>query len=87
MNKEYYVDLIDRIYNVLYTYENRPDSFNSYVKALTFELGGNTDFVKIQKIKYNLQALLSNDITHDDVRTIVLRSNGIISRILKSWEE
>ena len=87
MIKEYYSSLINRIFNVLFLYENNIDTFPKYVESLAFELSANTDFVEIQQIRFNLMALLVNDITHSDVRRIVFKSINILDVILSNWKE
>lgn len=83
INKEYYNNLIDRIFNILYIYEENIDLFETYVKSLVFELSGNEDFFEIQQIRFRLNALLLNNINHEDVRKTVLKSVNIIDRIIK----
>ena len=87
MIKKYYADLVNRVFNVLYIYENDMSAFEEYVKSLTFELSGNEDFSEIQQIRFKLNALLSNDICHSDVRRSVLKSISILDRILSNWKE
>jgi hypothetical protein len=87
MIKKYYADLVNRVFNVLYVYENDIDSFETYVKSLTFELSGNEDFSEIQQIRFKLNALLLNDIVHSDVRHAVLKSISILDKILSNWKE
>ena len=41
MIKKYYADLVNRVFNVLYIYENDMSAFEEYVKSLTVELSGN----------------------------------------------
>lgn len=83
INKEYYNNLIDRIFNILYIYEENISLFETYVKSLVFELSGNEDFFEIQQIRFRLNALLLNNINHEDVRKTVLKSVNIIDRIIK----
>lgn len=85
--KKYYIDLVDRVFNVLYVYENDIESFPEYVKALTFELSGNGEFSEIQQIRFKLNALLVNNIEHSDVRRSVLKSISLLDRILSNWKE
>ena len=87
MMKKYYVNLIDRIFNILFLYENKIDTFSKYVENLSFELSSNTDFVEIQRIRFNLMALLVNDITHSDVRRVVFKSINMLDLILSNWKE
>ena len=68
MIKKYYADLVNRVFNVLYIYENDMSAFEEYVKSLTFELSGNEDFSEIQQIRFKLNALLLNDICHSFFR-------------------
>lgn len=87
MIKKYYADLVNRVFNALYIYENDMSAFEEYVKSLTFELSGNEDFSEIQQIRFKLNALLLNDICHADVRRSVLKSISILDRILSNWKE
>ena len=87
MIKRYYINLVNRLFNVLYTYENDIDAFDNYVRSLAFELSGNEDFSEIHQIRYNLNALLLNEIEHSDVRRVVLKSINILDKILSNWKE
>ena len=87
MIKEYYSNLINRIFNVLFLYENKVESFNKYVESLAFELSSNNDFVEIQQIRFNLMALLVNDINHSDVKRVVFKSISLLDLILSNWKE
>lgn len=86
MIKKYYINLINRIFNVLYIYETNISIFDEYVESLVFELSGNDDFEEIQQIKFKLNALLKNEVSHKDVRRVVLKSVNILDRLLSNWE-
>ena len=87
MNKQYYVDLVNRVFNVLYTYEQKPDDFKDYTDSIVFELSGNDEIPDIQQIRFRLNALLSNEINHSIVRRTVLKSISILDKILSNWKE
>lgn len=87
MTKSYYSNLVDRVFNVLYVYENEPNAFQEYVKSLCFELSGNDDRQEIQQVRFRLNALLVNQSNHSEVRKTVLKSVNIVSKILESYEE
>lgn len=86
-NKKYYISLVNRLFNVLYTYEENIDSFEEYTNSLIFELSGNNEFVEIQQIRFKLNALLVNVIGHSDVRKVILKSVNMVDKILSNWKE
>lgn len=86
MSKIYYEKLIDRVFNVLYVYENEPKAFNEYIKSLCFELSGNEGRYEIQQVRFRLNALTVNEVNHSDVRKTTLKCINIISKILESFE-
>lgn len=83
---QYYKKLVDRIFNVLYVYENEPDSFLEYTKSLCFELSGNQDRYEIQQVRYRLNALTVNRIGHSEVRRTVLKCINIVTKIISDGE-
>lgn len=87
MKRQYYVDLIGRLYKLLIFYEKFPDSFRNYLYNLKLEIRGNEDFSQMQKIYYMLNYLYIYNITHDDVRKVSLDSIGIINGIIDNWKE
>lgn len=87
MKKQYYIDLVGRLYKVLIFYEKYPNSFMAYVYNLKLELRGNDDFPQIQRIYYLLNYLYTQEITHKDVKKITLDSIGVVDEILSNWEE
>lgn len=86
MKKQYYVDLIGRLYKVLIFYEKYRNSFEAYVYNLKLELRGNDDFPQMQRVYYLLNYLSVEEITHKDVKKVTLDSIGIIDEILSNWE-
>ena len=84
MIKEYYANLINRIFNVLFLYENKVESFNKYVESLAFELSSNNDFVEIQQIRFNLIAFLVNDTNHSNLKRLVFKSINLLDFILSN---
>lgn len=85
MKKQYYVDLIGRLYKVLIFFEKYPDSFRAYVYNLKLELRGNDDFPQIQRIYYLLNYLYTQKINHKEVKKITLDSIGVVDSIIRNW--
>lgn len=90
MLKQYYIDLISRLYKVLIWYENYPNAFKAYVKNLKIEIRGNEDYSSIQRVYYLLNYLSitpMDELEHKIVKKITLDSIGIIDEILSNWKE
>lgn len=90
MLKQYYIDLINRLYKVLVWYENYPNAFKAYVENLKIEIRGNEDYSSIQRIYYLLNYLSitpMDELEHKIVKKIALDSIGIIDEILSNWKE
>nr|DAH37054.1 MAG TPA: hypothetical protein [Caudoviricetes sp.] len=87
-NKKYYIELINRIYFLLVSFETEdPDIFISRVNTLSYEVGGDNYYEGMGRIHRKLNALLKdNEITHRKVKSTVLDSIDIIDRILSNWE-
>lgn len=85
--KNYYNDLINRIFNILYLYEKNKDSFETYLFSIIEELKGNNDFKEIQQIRFRLNSLNCKNCSHSDVRRVVLKSVNMIDKIVKNWKE
>lgn len=87
MNKQYYIDLIGRLYKVLIFYEKFPESFIKYVYNLKFEIKGNDDFPQMQRIYCMLNYLYTQNVNHKDVKKVSLDSIGIVNSIIDNWKE
>lgn len=87
MKKQYYIDLISRLYKVLIFYETYPTSFKNYLYNLKVEIRGNDDFPQMQRIYYLLNYLYNEEITHKDVKKVSMDSIGIVDEILSNWRE
>lgn len=87
-NKKYYIELINRIYFLLVSFETEDsDIFISRVNTLSYEVGGDNYYEGMGRIHRKLNALLKdNEITHRKVKSTVLDSIDIIDRILSNWE-
>lgn len=87
-NKKYYIELINRIYFLLISFETEErEIFISRVNTLSYEIGGDTYYGGMGRIHRKLNALLKDDeITHRKVKSTVLDSIDIIDRILSNWE-
>nr|DAT88314.1 MAG TPA: hypothetical protein [Caudoviricetes sp.] len=87
-NKKYYIELINRIYFLLISFETEErEIFISRVNTLSYEIGGDTYYEGMGRIHRKLNALLKDDeITHRKVKSTVLDSIDIIDRILSNWE-
>ena len=87
-NKKYYIELINRIYFLLISFETEErETFISRVNTLSYEIGGDTYYEGMGRIHRKLNALLKDDeITHRKVKSTVLDSIDIIDRILSNWE-
>ena len=87
-NKKYYIELINRIYFLLVSFETEAsDIFISRVNTLSYEVGGDNYYEGMGRIHRKLNALLKdNEITHRKVKSTVLDSIDIIDRILSNWE-
>lgn len=87
-NKKYYIELINRIYFLLISFETETnDVFVSRVNTLSYEIGGDTYYEGMGRIHRKLNALLKDEeITHRKVKSTVLDSIDIIDRILSNWE-
>lgn len=87
-NKKYYIELINRIYFLLISFETEErEIFISRVNTLSYEIGGDTHYEGMGRIHRKLNALLKDDeITHRKVKSTVLDSIDIIDRILSNWE-
>lgn len=92
MRRMYYVKLLDRIYNLLITYEKQNDNFIASLDAIVMEISGNDEFDEIYQVKFRFKGLLNKyyeegSLTHNDVRRAVLKSVDLIDRILSNWKE
>lgn len=87
-NKRYYIELINRIYFLLISFETEESNiFISRVNTLSYEVGGDNYYEGMGRIHRKLNALLKDDeITHRKVKSTVLDSIDIIDRILSNWE-
>lgn len=87
-NKKYYIELINRIYFLLISFETEErEIFISRVNTLSYEIGGDIYYEGMGRIHRKLNALLKDDeITHRKVKSTVLDSIDIIDRILSNWE-
>lgn len=83
--KEYYNRLINRIFKALRIYEDNTDDFKRYLSSLVLELSGNLEFEQLCQVKFKLNALIINDITHDEVRKTIFECIDIVSKIIKNW--
>lgn len=87
MKKEYYIDLVDRVFKVLVWFEKYPNTFEPYLANLCMEIKGLDDFKETAGIYGLLNGLLLSDRTHEMVRRCVLNSIGVLDKILSNWED
>lgn len=89
MKKQYYIKLIDRLFNLLVVFEKNPLDYTNTLKNLYIEIYGNEDFDELLQIRHKLKFLISIDSqnlsNHEDVRRVVLKSVNLIQRILNNW--
>jgi len=83
--KEYYNRLINRIFKALRIYEDNNSDFKRYLSSLVLELSGNLEFEQLCQVKFKLNALIINDVTHDEVRKTIFECIDIVSKIIKNW--
>lgn len=83
--KEYYVQLINRIFKALRIYEDNNADFRKYLSSLVLELGGNLEFEQLCQVKFKLNGLILNDVKHEEVRKTVFECIDIVSKIVKNW--
>ena len=83
--KEYYVRLINRIFKVLRIFEDNNADFKRYLSSLVLELSGNTEFEQLCQVRFKLNALIINEVKHEEVRKTVFECIDIVSKIVKNW--
>lgn len=83
--KEYYNRLINRIFKALRIYEDNNSDFKRYLSSLVLELSGNLEFEQLCQVKFKLNALIINDVAHDEVRKTIFECIDIVSKIIKNW--
>lgn len=87
MKKKYYLDLIDRIYNVLYLFENSQESYPKYLESIIEEISGNDEYSEFRVIRFRLNYLTMYPVCHRDVKRAVFKSIKIIDKIINDWSE
>lgn len=101
VNLEYFPDeylinyikyLIDKLFSVLYTYENSRDTLSSHIESIIIELRGNKEL--ISKIKYDpkfvtlistLVFLSENNCEHKTVKKEVFKCIDIVEKLNKQY--
>lgn len=83
--KEYYIKLINRIFAIIYIYEQDIENYEAYLDNLIIELSGNKEFEEIRRIYFKLSAIKDKNIAHKIVRKTIFDCINLVDYILSNW--